>query len=64
MTMEKLNKHTKYLLKSIDKDIHAYKSADGPFSLAEAITYLDLISTADKAFDCWNNAEDTIHDAL
>ena len=51
MTMEKLNKHTKYLLKSIDKDIRTYKNADGPFSPKEAMTYLDLIFTTDKAHD-------------
>ena len=62
MTMEKLNKHTKHLLESIDKDIRIDKNADGPFSSAKAIKYLDLVSTADKAFDSWNNEEDVIYD--
>ena len=34
-----LNQRTRRLLESIDRDIRAGKSADGPFSPEEAVTY-------------------------
>ena len=38
-----LNQRTQRLLESIDKDIHAGKNADGPFSAQEATEYLDRL---------------------
>ena len=35
-----LNRRTQRLLRSIDRDIHAGKNADGPFSPQEAVEYL------------------------
>ncbi|MEK7541592.1 MAG: hypothetical protein AAB533_01960 [Patescibacteria group bacterium] len=35
-----LNRRTKRLLQSIDRDIRAGKNADGPFSPEEAVAYL------------------------
>ncbi|MDP3778846.1 MAG: hypothetical protein Q8R30_02220 [bacterium] len=44
-----LNQRAKKLLERIDRDIHKEKNADGPFSLDEALAYLDRSSS--KPFD-------------
>lgn len=36
-----LNQRTRRLLRNVDKDIRAGKNVDGPFSVTEAIAYLD-----------------------
>lgn len=64
LAMGKLNRRTKHLLKSIDKDIHAKRNADGPFSPEEAIRYLDSIALVNKSFKFWHNRKDEVYNTF